>query len=222
MDDGPYEQGLYPLFGDWDDYSHYPGYKPDKSPMFFGRVDEPIIAFTNSSNNDIPTDVFGDGSNGMINKELEWSNSANNWDGESRETATTLNLSLRLDPSGDIEADTVDVTPRRLQALNCEPADELYYEITGVVSGALQGSGYLNADAHGLITVPQVALTKSGVRLLIEKTGTTADVNCDGNIDLEDLVIERTKDLKVQSEELEAKNSELTHMQNHMGVKNQF
>jgi len=187
LDDAPYEQAAYPMFGEWQDGGHTPDVKPDKSPMFFGRVDEPLLCFANSDNNDTPSDQFCDGDEGQINKELEWSNSVNNWDGLVTETTTSFDCSIRLDPAGAIGSDAVDVTPRRLQTFHPAAGKFYRYRVTDIATAAVVASGSVTADADNLVTIVDVPISKTGARLHIQ--GTPGDLDGDGEADLDDLAL---------------------------------
>jgi len=170
LDDAPYEQAAYPMFGEWQDGGHTPDVKPDKSPMFFGRVDEPLLCFANSNNNDTPSDQFCDADEGQINKELEWSNSANNFDGLMTETTASFDCSIRLDPGGAIASDTVDVTPRRLQSFAPQPGASCNYTVTDIVTSDEVMAGTVVADSDALITIIDLPVSQTGVRVHIEVT----------------------------------------------------
>ena len=60
---------------------------------------------------------------------------------------------------------TVDVTPRRLQKFTLRPGDRVKWTNTGRGSGAQQGEAI--ADQWGLVTLPDVQVTRPGNRLLV-------------------------------------------------------
>ena len=57
----------------------------------------------------------------------------------------------------------MDVTPRRLQVFQVAQGETVRWAVPG------SAGGEVTADPWGLITIPSVCVTKSGVRLRIEK-----------------------------------------------------
>lgn len=176
LDNASYALAAQPMFGNWGTYGHAPDRKPYKTAMFFGRVDEPLLAFTHSVNNDVSPADFGIDSPGQINKGLEWSNSANTWDGLMQETFTTFDCSIRINPSGVVygsvpTSDSVNVTPRRLQTFVVMPTWLYQYTVTSIDTLEEIASGIVIADSDGLLTIPDVPVDQPGVRLHIEAIG---------------------------------------------------
>jgi hypothetical protein len=99
---------------------------------------------------------------GSYNANIEWSSSWSPWDGPPLDTPQAWQVSLRtLDGS----TESVDVTPRRLQAFLVEPGRTYRWENRRVLDSVLVSSGNVQPDSHGLVTVGAVEVTASGNRL---------------------------------------------------------
>jgi hypothetical protein len=123
------------------------------------RGDQSYPAFSRCSLNDDP----GDGNpesgapHGQINGYLYWDRNG------VVDTPQRWEMALKLTPGAPKEECTVDVTPRRLKAFKTAKDEKLRWSIQG---GA---TGEATVDQWGLITAPAVRVTKSGVRLSIER-----------------------------------------------------
>ncbi len=102
------------------------------------------------------------------NLNLEWSASWYAWDGPPIDSADQWRLSLR---TTDGSNQTVDVTPRRLQHFVVTPGASYDWENRLVSDDSLVASGVVTADADGLVTVEDVAVSPGGNRLLLTPAG---------------------------------------------------
>ncbi len=102
------------------------------------------------------------------NLNLEWSASWDDWDGAPVDTAGQWRISLR---TTDDSNQTVDVTPRRLQAFSILPGANYAWENRRVSDNGLVASGNVAADAYGLVTVQTFAVSSSGNRLVLQPAG---------------------------------------------------
>jgi len=116
-------------------------------------------AFSGCSLNDDPGDGRPESGapHGQINGYLLWDTS------DIVDTPTRWEMTLKLTSSAPRDDCTVDVTPRRLQALKVANGEKVRW---AAENGA---SGEAVADQWRLITIPCVRVTKSGTRLRIEK-----------------------------------------------------
>lgn len=111
---------------------------------------------------------------GNYNHTILWSSSWAPWDGPPAETASSWEISLcAVDVNatgftcGSGVDQTVDVTPRRLQQFQVVPGASYAWENRRTSDGSLIASGTVTADSNGLVTVPGVFVSPSGVRLRI-------------------------------------------------------
>lgn len=112
--------------------------------------------------------------NGNYNHTVMWSASWNPWDGPPEDTATSWQVSLcAVNATSTVYAcgsgvnQTIDVTPRHTQHFHLAPGAVYAWENRRVSDGGLIASGTVTADGNGLVTVPGVAVSPSGVRLRI-------------------------------------------------------
>ncbi len=144
---------------------------------FFGfqaRNGETTPALTNGSGdltrspNITPTTIGG------YNQTIRWSASWDAWDGPPIDSDMKYQISLcavddgtddRLCGSG-VEQ-TVDVTPRRVQAFTINSGEEYQWQNRSVPDGTLVASGTVTADGTNRITVPDVAVSPTGNRLIL-------------------------------------------------------
>ena len=133
------------------------------------RNHESFPAFSYSSANS-PVDPGGYGTTAAYNQTLEWSCSWHTFAGAIIDTPTHFEMALRSTAS----AQTTDVTPRRLQSLVHAPGTVVDWQVTSLGGSVLQ-SGTVTADADGLITVPSVAVSTVGVRLVLDAQATPPD-----------------------------------------------
>lgn len=108
------------------------------------------------------------------NVTVRWSSSWDPWDGPPVDTPERWQVSLcAVSPATGAEAgacgtgiaQTVDVTPRRLQRFVIVPGATYAWENRRVADGALMARGSVVAGADGLLTVEGVAVSPEGNRL---------------------------------------------------------
>ncbi|NUQ61637.1 MAG: prolyl oligopeptidase family serine peptidase [Pirellulales bacterium] len=128
------------------------------------RRDRSYPAFSRCSLNDNPGDGRPESGapHGQINGYLLWDA------GDIVDTPTRWEMTLKLTPGAPRDECTVDVTPRRLQALQVAQGEKFRWDIQG------GDSGEATADQWRLVTIPSVRVTKAGIRLRIEKESQTA------------------------------------------------
>ena len=154
-----------------------PNLQPDSSLIPFASMrvvrDESVPGLSNASANlSLPPTA-----NGGYNQTLRWSSSWDAWDGAPVDTTFRYQISLcsvstdpPLSACGTGAAQTVDVTPRRLQHFPVT-AGAVYTWENRSLAGALVASGAVTADGYGLVTVPGFSVSPAGNRLIL----TTAD-----------------------------------------------
>jgi hypothetical protein len=101
---------------------------------------------------------------GTLNKHLDWSSSWAPWDGAPIDTADHWRMSLR---SRDGLVHRVDLSPRRTQQFAVAPGARFTYELRVLPDLTLKTAGVAQADAFGVLTLPNVRVTPKGVRALI-------------------------------------------------------
>lgn len=103
---------------------------------------------------------------GTLNGPVEWSVPVDEPGGWSVE----LTLRSLAPSSGTIpapESALVDVTPRRLQAFTVAPFTQVPYRVVRMSDLAVLDYGVVEADAHGVVTVEEVRVHRTGTRLEI-------------------------------------------------------
>lgn len=135
----------------------------------------PFYGFRAVRNETLPGLTYGSGSGAVpppgpveYNDTLEWSASWNAWDGPPSDAPAFWRISLR---STDGSSQTVDVTPRRVQALIVTPGAAYAWENRRVSDNGLVAAGQVYADADGLVTVPAFLVTPGGNRLILQPAG---------------------------------------------------
>ena len=127
-------------------------------------LDGPLPAYANCSldeniGNGDPAD--GDLS-GQINGYLYW------------DTATVVDssdqfeITSRLESGAPLGSCTVDITPRRCQAFSPMPGTICNWSNTDVATSQTVQSATASVDPHGLVTLPQVIVSKTGNRVHID------------------------------------------------------
>ena len=101
-------------------------------------------------------DPFDGARAGQINRWLYWET------GDVVDEADRWQMTVALMDKAPQDACAVDITPRRLQELTAKPGDRFTWSCA-------QQRGRATADEHGLITLPQVRVTKGKVRVSIER-----------------------------------------------------
>lgn len=129
------------------------------------RVNQSLPAFTNCSLDDDP----GDGNpikgavKGQINGYLYWDTSdivdvPNRWE-----------ITVGLTTQAPLEDCRVDITPRRLQNFKTVSGYPVKWENRDLLTGMVLESGSVNADKSGLVTLPQLTITKGKNHIVIYK-----------------------------------------------------
>ncbi|MBI3961928.1 MAG: DNRLRE domain-containing protein [Deinococcus sp.] len=91
------------------------------------------------------------------------------------ETATIVDMpdrwemTLYLHSAAPVSTATADITPRRLQALNHTPGTRYTWENHQLPANPVVQSGTVVADANGLITLPNISLSKAGNRIVMRR-----------------------------------------------------
>jgi len=159
----------------WDERDHYaPLDQAMWAPMTTGRAlykyrsDQSYPAFSHCSTDDDPGN--GDPATadpiGQINGSVDWDENSIedgylNW-------AITLSTRALVTKEGIIGAPaalTVDVTPRRVQHFILAQQVPYRYEVSRPSDGALLQSGTISADQDAVLTIPQVRVLETGVRV---------------------------------------------------------
>ena len=135
-----------------------------EGPFYNFKVvrNESIPALSNASGS---SSTLPPGPGAEYNMNLEWSASWDDWDGPPVDTASQWRISLRTTDGSD---QTVDVTPRRLQNFVVTPGASYDWEnrlASAVGDNGLVDSGTVIADADGLVTVQDFAVSSGGNRL---------------------------------------------------------
>jgi hypothetical protein len=134
-----------------------PGPKPEeREPGVDVRTDRSLPAFTRCSLDGNPG--AGDPKDGDPEGQ---SNLWLYWEGDAVDRPGRWELALRLARGAPSDEAAVDVTPRRCRAFRPAPGTKVAWTAGG-------RSGEVAADPHGLVTIPQVRVSKSGTRLVLE------------------------------------------------------
>jgi pimeloyl-ACP methyl ester carboxylesterase len=167
----------------WDERDHYtPQDQTAWFPMMAARqvykyrTDTSYPAFTNCSSDG----NFGSGDPatadpiGNINGGVDWDENAVaetwlRWD----VTLRTRGLTTQDGVIGAPESLLVDVTPRRLQKFIVAEQVVYQYEVRRLSDGVIVQSGEATPDGDAVLTIPQVKVFNSGVRLTVFPGSTT-------------------------------------------------
>ncbi|MBN2474187.1 MAG: hypothetical protein JXB62_06250 [Pirellulales bacterium] len=127
------------------------------------RTDQSLPAFTGCSLDDEPGNGDpGDGdSEGQRNLYLAWRTD------DIVDRADRWEMTVRLIEQAPAEACMVHVTPRRLQRLKLRPDQQVQWASVPPGESRATQTGQATADRHGLITLEDVQVTKSGNRLVL-------------------------------------------------------
>lgn len=129
------------------------------------RVNQSLPAFTRCSLDDNP----GNGNPldgalmGQINGYLYWKTE------DLVDTVNSWEITVGLMDKAPQLACTVDITPRRLQLFKIPPGYPLRWENQDLLTGKILASGTVNADGNGLITLPQITVSKTLNRIILHK-----------------------------------------------------
>jgi hypothetical protein len=166
----------------WDERDHYqPMSQTAWYPMMVARQlykfrsDRSYPAFTNCSSDG----NFGNGDPatadpiGNINGSVDWdentlSELSLRWD----VTLRTRGLTTQDGVIGAPESLVVDVTPRRLQRFIVAEQVAYHFEVRRLSDGAIVQAGVATPDGDAVLTIPQIKVFNSGVRLSVFPTST--------------------------------------------------
>ncbi len=167
----------------WDERGHYTPQEATawfpmmaSSQLYKYRADRSYPAFSNCSVNS----NFGNGDAltadpiGNINGAMDWDETA--LDETEVHWGTTLRARALVTADGTLgapESLVVDVTPRRLQRFIIAEHVSYRYEVRRVDDGALTQSGFATPDPDAVLTLPQIKVYRSGVRLSVFPNSTT-------------------------------------------------
>ena len=125
------------------------------------RTDQSLPAFTNGSlDNDPGTGAANSGAPaGQANRFLTWRTD------RITDEPDRWSIEISLVQAAPRQTATVDVTPRRLQRFRLKPGDRV--EWTNTIGGTVAQRGEAVADQWGLITLPQVQVSRGGSRIAV-------------------------------------------------------
>ncbi len=141
----------------WLGFRYHPNWDFDAMNV---RRDESLPALANASGS-LPMPPGGVGG---YNLTIEWSASGNDFAGPPVDTPAEWRIALRS-LSG---VQTVDVTPRRLQQFVVTPGSVYRWQNASLEDGQITQQGTVIADADGLVTVEDFAVTLNGNWLIIQ------------------------------------------------------
>jgi hypothetical protein len=128
------------------------------------RTDQLLPAFTRCSLDNDPGN--GDPGNGdpagQANQWLYWE------DHTLVDTGDRLEMTVALMDKAPARDCTVDITPRRIQQFHVMPGTVLYWKNIDI-SGHVIQNGQVIADAHGVITLEKITVSRQKNRLVISK-----------------------------------------------------
>lgn len=129
------------------------------------RVNQSLPAFTRCSLDDNPGNGNpADGApKGQINGYLYWETA------DIVDTPQQWALTAGLTDGAPKDDCTVDITPRRLQQFKVSPGSQVKWEERDFLSGSIMASGSVTSDKNGIITLPQITVTKGKNRILLSK-----------------------------------------------------
>jgi len=129
------------------------------------RVNQSLPAFTRCSLDDNPGkgDPAEGDPTGQINLYLYW---------ETKDVVDEIQrweMTVGLIDAASRDVSTVDITPRRLQAFRVGPGEMVRWANTSLYDNKVIQSGEATADKWGLITLPNVSVSKSKNRIKLSK-----------------------------------------------------
>ncbi len=129
------------------------------------RLNQTLPAFTRCSLDDNPGN--GDPADGtpigQINGYLFWKTE------DILDTPEQWELTVGLMDSAPQNTCTVDITPRRVQQFKIPGGYPVRWENRDFVTGAILAAGIVNTDGNGLITLPQITVSKNLNRIIITR-----------------------------------------------------
>jgi hypothetical protein len=115
--------------------------------------------------------AYADAAPAEYNQTMMWSASWNKWDGAPLDQPAYWRMSFcTVDAEAQKcggTAQTVDITPRRLQQFVIKPGAVYNWENRSALDDSLVASGQVTADENGLITVTGFQVTPEGNRLVL-------------------------------------------------------
>ena len=129
------------------------------------RIDQSLPAFTRGSLDDRPGSGPPDDGDprGQVNLYLFWQTE------DLLDRPDRWEITVGLIPKAPREECTVDVTPRRLQRFKPANGEKLRWTNLALPEGKAIQSGEATADAHGLVTLAQVQISKGKHRIRIAR-----------------------------------------------------
>lgn len=129
------------------------------------RVNQSLPAFTRCSLDDVPGsgDPADGAPQGQVNGYLYWETA------DIVDNADRWEITVGLTESAPQADCTVDITARRLQAFKPVNGWPVTWENRDLATGALIASGTLRSDANGLLTLPQITVSKDRNRIILKK-----------------------------------------------------
>jgi hypothetical protein len=128
------------------------------------RTDQLLPAFTRCSLDNDPGN--GDPGNGdpagQANQWLYWE------DPTLVDTVDRLEMTVALMDKAPAQVCTVDITPRRIQQFHVMPGTVLYWKNIDIHGHVIQ-NGQIIADAHGVITLEKITVSRQKNKLVISK-----------------------------------------------------
>lgn len=127
------------------------------------RVDQSLPAFTRGSLDDDPGTGAADAGapQGQANRYLTWRPDT------IVDEPTRWSVEISIVDRAPRQKATVDVTPRRLQRFRLRAGDRVAW--TNVSGRDVVQSGEVVADQWGLITLPQVEVSRGGNRIVVSR-----------------------------------------------------
>jgi hypothetical protein len=84
------------------------------------------------------------------------------------DTVDRLEMTVALMDKAPAQVCTVDITPRRVQQFHAVPGTVLYWKNIDIRGHVIQ-NGQIIADAHGLITLEKITVSRQKNKLVISK-----------------------------------------------------
>ena len=125
--------------------------------------DQSKPAFANCSLDDNPGsgDLRSGDATGMLHGYLLWRSE------DITDEPARWEMTVYLDASAPLDACTVDLTPRHCQKFKAKAGQKFQWTNTSVAEKKVLESGTVAADKHGLVTLPQLTVTKGRNRVAI-------------------------------------------------------
>ena len=142
----------------WLGFREHPNWSFDR--MDFVRNESfPALSYATGSLPAPPDGVGG------YNISLEWSSTNNNFAGPPVDQMDRWEIALRSMQAVD---QTVTLTPRRLQVFTVAPGIAYAWQNVRLDTGQIVQSGTVEADADGLLVIPDVIVSAAGNRVIVQ------------------------------------------------------